>query len=58
MTLIGQVRDRPESSFFHVKFVARDLVDDHFVRKAINAVGGPSTFGLPADLLRGEILAV
>jgi len=37
---------------------ARDLVDDRFVRKAINAVGGPSVFGLPANLTRGEVLAV
>jgi len=40
------------------KFAARDLVDDRFVRKAINAVGGPKVFDLPADLLRKEILAV
>ena len=37
---------------------ARDLVDDRFVRKAINAVGGPSVFGLPANLTRSEVLAV
>jgi NitT/TauT family transport system substrate-binding protein len=37
-------------------FVARDLVDDRFVRKAIAAVGGPQAFGLPADLLRREVL--
>jgi NitT/TauT family transport system substrate-binding protein len=40
------------------RFAARDLVDDRFVRKAINAVGGPSAFGLPADLLRKEVLAI
>ena len=39
-------------------FVARDLIDDRFVRKAIAAVGGPGAFGLPANLLRGEVLAV
>ena len=39
-------------------FVARDLVDDRFVRKAITAVGGPGAFGLPANLLRTETLAV
>ena len=27
-------------------FVAKDLVDDSFVRKAIEEIGGPSTFGL------------
>jgi NitT/TauT family transport system substrate-binding protein len=37
-------------------FVARDLVDDRFVRKALAAVGGPQAFGLPADLLRQEVL--
>ena len=40
------------------KFVARDLVDDRFVRKAIGAVGGPAVFGLPANLLRSETVAV
>ncbi|PHV06191.1 ABC transporter substrate-binding protein [Janthinobacterium sp. BJB412] len=39
-------------------FVARDLVDDRFVRKAIAAVGGPAVFGLPAKLLRSETVAV
>jgi len=37
-------------------FVARDLVDDRFVRQALAAVGGPQAFGLPADLLRREVL--
>ena len=40
------------------KFAARDLVDDRFVRKAITAVGGPAAFGLPANLLRSETVAV
>ena len=39
-------------------FVARDLVDDRFVRAAIDAVGGPQVFGLPANLLRQETLVV
>jgi NitT/TauT family transport system substrate-binding protein len=39
-------------------FVARDLIDERFVRKAINAVGGPSVFGLPANLLRSETVAL
>ena len=38
------------------KFVAGDLVDDRFVRKAIDAVGGPAVFGLPANLSRSEII--
>lgn len=40
------------------KFAAKDLVDDRFVRKAINAAGGPAAFGLPANLLRTETIAV
>lgn len=40
------------------KFVAGDLVDDRFVRKAIQAVGGPQVFGLPASLTRSEVIAV
>ncbi|MFZ5525713.1 MAG: ABC transporter substrate-binding protein [Pseudomonadota bacterium] len=39
-------------------FAARDLVDDRFVRKALNAVGGPQAFGLPASLTRSEVVAV
>ncbi|WP_430433880.1 ABC transporter substrate-binding protein [Methyloversatilis sp.] len=39
-------------------FVARDLVDDRFVRRAIDLVGGPSVFGLPADLRRREVVRV
>ena len=40
------------------KFAAKDLVDDRFVRKAITAAGGPAAFGLPANLLRTETVAV
>ena len=39
-------------------FVARDLVDTRFVRKAIDAVGGPSRFGLAANFQRQEVLAL
>ncbi len=39
-------------------FVARDLVDDRFVRRAIDLVGGPSVFDLPADLRRKEVVRV
>ena len=38
------------------KFVAGDLVDDRFVRKAIDAVGGPRVFGLSADYTRREVV--
>jgi len=40
------------------KFVARDLVDDRFVRKALTAVGGPAAFGIPDELVRKEIIAI
>ena len=39
------------------KFVAGDLVDERFVRKAIDAVGGPKVFDLPASLTRREQIA-
>lgn len=39
-------------------FVARDLVDTRFVRAAIDAVGGPQVFGLPASLQRSETIVV
>lgn len=38
------------------QFVARDLVDTRFVRKAIDAVGGPSAFNIPNALVRNEII--
>ncbi|MCS4510881.1 ABC transporter substrate-binding protein [Xylophilus ampelinus] len=41
----------------HPAFVARDLVDERFVRKAIEAVGGPQVFGVSADYARRETLA-
>ena len=40
------------------KFVAKDLVEDRFVRKAMDAVGGPIAFGLPDDLHRVETIKV
>ena len=39
-------------------FVAKDLVDDRFVRKAIEAVGGMQTFGLPDGYERHEEIGV
>jgi NitT/TauT family transport system substrate-binding protein len=38
-------------------FVARDLVDDRFVKKAIAGVGGLKVFGLPASLTRRETIS-
>ena len=56
---IRQTRVEGDTRFLEAldpKFVAGDLVDDRFVRKAIDAVGGPSVFGLPADLRRKEVV--
>ncbi len=39
-------------------FVARDLVDDRFVRRALSSVGGLATFGLPRNLQRQEAFRV
>src|SRR5690606_8380297 len=39
-------------------FVARDLVDDRFVRQAIGAAGGPQAFGLSPDFTRQEMVTV
>lgn len=38
------------------KFVARDLVDDRFVKKAIADLGGMSKFGLPDSFTRQETI--
>lgn len=38
--------------------VARDLVDDSFVKQALQSVGGPQVFGLPDSLLREESFQV
>jgi NitT/TauT family transport system substrate-binding protein len=38
--------------------VAQDLVDDSFVKQALQQVGGAQTFGLQANLLRSETIAV
>lgn len=35
-----------------------DLVDDRYVRRAIDAVGGPGVFDLPAELARTETIDV
>lgn len=37
-------------------FVARDLVDDRFVRKSIAALGGLKAFGLPEKYTRSETI--
>ena len=37
-------------------FVAKDLVDDRFVRKSIAALGGLKAFGLPEKFTRSETI--
>jgi NitT/TauT family transport system substrate-binding protein len=37
-------------------FVARDLVDDRFVKQGIAALGGMQVFGLPQDFTRQELI--
>ena len=37
-------------------FVARDLVDDRFVKKSIAALGGLKAFGLPESFTRSETI--
>jgi len=39
-------------------FVARDLVDDRFVKASIAAVGGMKAFGLPDTYVRTETIVV
>ncbi|HCP79091.1 MAG TPA: ABC transporter substrate-binding protein, partial [Pusillimonas sp.] len=39
-------------------FVAKDLVDDRFARKAIESIGGLPVFGLQPDYERQEIITV
>jgi NitT/TauT family transport system substrate-binding protein len=39
-------------------FVARDLVDDRFVKKSIEAAGGMAAFGLPDHFSRMETIVV
>jgi len=39
-------------------FVARDLVDDRFVKKSIEALGGQRAFGLPDGYRRTETIVV
>jgi len=58
---MGQTKIEGDTGFLSrldPAFVAKDLVDDRFVRKAIDAIGGPGVFGLPANLLRTETIAV
>ncbi|HEX7625186.1 MAG TPA: ABC transporter substrate-binding protein [Anaeromyxobacteraceae bacterium] len=39
-------------------FVARDLVDDRYVRKSVAALGGLKAFGLPESFTRTETITV
>lgn len=58
---IGQTKVEGDTRFLATldpKFVAKDLIDDRFVRKSITLAGGPAAFGLPANLMRTETIAV
>lgn len=37
-------------------FVAQDLVDDRYVRQAIEELGGPAKFGMPSNYSRTEVI--
>ncbi|NET50753.1 MAG: ABC transporter substrate-binding protein, partial [Merismopedia sp. SIO2A8] len=53
-TLIGENVD-----FLHAlnpQDIGSDLVDDSFVKKALQYVGGPQSFGLSLDLARQEYI--
>jgi NitT/TauT family transport system substrate-binding protein len=55
--LLAETRVEGDSSFLAALDPAeahRALVDDRFARGAIDKLGGPRTFGLPASLTRGE----
>jgi NitT/TauT family transport system substrate-binding protein len=39
-------------------FATSDLVDDSFVKKALEQLGGPQSFGLSLDLSREELLVI
>ena len=56
---LRQTRVEGDAAFLQTldpAFVARDLVDTRFVTRAIQELGGPKAFGLPADLLRQETI--
>lgn len=61
VTAIKATRLEGDNAFLEqldAAFVARDLVDDRFVRKAIAEVGGPQVFGIPAGFTRKEVFAL
>nr|WP_245563176.1 ABC transporter substrate-binding protein [Tepidiphilus margaritifer] len=58
--LLRETRLEGETAFLQAldpSFVARDLVDDRFVREAIAELGGPALFGLSPDFSRHEEVA-
>ena len=58
---IAETRVEGDTRFLQAldpKFVSSDLVDERFVRKAINAAGGPAVFGLTPGFKRSEVIAV
>lgn len=55
--LLGQTAVQGDASFLaslDATAAHADLVDDRFARAAIEALGGPSAFGIPDDLARSE----
>ncbi len=50
--------DRSFLNSLQPDFVARDLVDDRFVRRALATAGGAGVFGLPGNLSRQETFRV
>lgn len=49
--------DRAFLTALDPKAAAQELVDDSFVKTAVNAVGGLAAFGLPNDFTRSEVVA-
>ncbi|WP_061545985.1 ABC transporter substrate-binding protein [Cylindrospermopsis raciborskii] len=59
--LLRETQVEGETNFLQTlepKQVAADLVDDSFVKSALQQIGGPEVFGLPKELLRSETFAI
>lgn len=63
-TLVQKLRKTTvegDASFLNTldpSFAARDLVDDRFVRKAIESLGGPTRFGIDQTFARQETIKI
>ena len=61
LSLLKQTQVEGDARFLNEldpAFVARDLNDVRFVRRAIERAGGPAQFGIAPDYLRKEVLAL